>query len=57
MPLDFEKYAMKGNEFVNLLAKNLGDETGRARARRILRSVFRTLRNHLTLEESSDLLA
>jgi uncharacterized protein (DUF2267 family) len=57
MPLDFEKYAMKGNEFVNLLAKNLGDDTGRARAGRILRSVFRTLRNHLTLEESSDLLA
>lgn len=57
MPLDFENYAQKGNEFVNLLMKNLGAEEGRDRAARILRAVLRTLRNHLSLEESSDLLA
>ncbi|HEX7015298.1 MAG TPA: DUF2267 domain-containing protein [Cyclobacteriaceae bacterium] len=57
MPLDFENYAQKGNEFVNLLMKNLGAEDERDRAARILRAVLRTLRNHLSLEESSDLLA
>ncbi|MDV3307438.1 MAG: DUF2267 domain-containing protein [Cyclobacteriaceae bacterium] len=57
MALDFESYAQKGNEFVNLLMKNLGAEDERDRAARILRSVLRTLRNHLSLEESSDLLA
>ncbi|MFO7256508.1 MAG: DUF2267 domain-containing protein [Bacteroidota bacterium] len=57
MPLEFETYAQKGNEFVNLLMKNLGVEDERDRAARILRSVLRTLRNHLSLEESSDLLA
>jgi uncharacterized protein (DUF2267 family) len=57
MPLDFETYAQKGNEFVNLLMKNLGVENERERAARILRSVLRTMRNHLSLEESSDLLA
>lgn len=57
MPLDFESYAQKGNEFVNLLMKNLGAEDERERPARILRAVLRTLRNHLSLEESSDLLA
>ena len=57
MSLDFEKYAMKGNEFLNRLAKKLGDENDRHRAARILRSVLRTMRNHLTIEESEQLLA
>ncbi len=57
MPLNFEKYAMKGNEFLNRLAKKLGDENDRDRAARILRSVLRTLRNHLATEESIQLLA
>ena len=57
MALEFENYAMKGNEFINLLAKNLGNADDRDRAARVLRAVFRTMRNHLSLEESSDLLA
>jgi uncharacterized protein (DUF2267 family) len=56
MALEFEKYAMKGNEFINLLAHRLGD-TDRDRAARILRSVFRALRKHLTVEESMELLS
>lgn len=56
MALDFEKYAAKGNEFLNRLAENLGNED-RAHAARILRSTFRVLRNHLTVEESFQLLA
>ena len=57
MPLDFEKYAMKGHEFINQLAKKLGDETDKDRAGRILRSVFRVIRNHITLEESIQLIS
>jgi uncharacterized protein (DUF2267 family) len=57
MTLDFEKYAMKGNEFLNKLAVRLGDENNRDRAGRILRSFFRTIRDHITPEESMDLLA
>jgi uncharacterized protein (DUF2267 family) len=57
MALDFEKYAMKGNEFVNLLAHRLGDGNDRARAARILRSVFRALRNHLSLEDNMELIS
>lgn len=57
MALDFEKFAMKGNEFVNLLAHRLGDGNDRERAARILRSVFRALRNHLSVDESMELLS
>jgi uncharacterized protein (DUF2267 family) len=57
MALEFERYAQKGNEFINLLAQRLGDDTDRDRAARILRSVFRALRNHLTIEESMELLS
>lgn len=56
MTLDFNKYAMKGNEFLNSLEENLGNDD-RAHAARILRSTFRVLRNHLTFEESLQLLS
>ncbi len=57
MPLNFEKHAAKGNEFLNKLAVRLGDEDNRDRAGRILRCVLRALRNMLTLEESLQFLA
>ncbi|CAD5265415.1 MULTISPECIES: DUF2267 domain-containing protein [unclassified Imperialibacter] len=56
MVLDFEKYAMRGNEFIHQLEANLGVED-RAHAARILRSTFRVLRRHITTEESMQLLA
>lgn len=56
MTLDFNKFAMKGNEFLNRLEENL-DTDDRAHAARILRSTFRVLRNHLTFEESLQLLS
>lgn len=56
MILDFNKYAMKGNEFLHHLEDNLGDDY-RPHAARILRSTFRVLRNHLTFEESLQLLS
>lgn len=57
MATDFEKHAMKGNEFLNLLSERLGDEGNREHAFRVLRSVLRTLRRHLTATESFQLLA
>lgn len=56
MTLDFNKYAMKGNEFLNRLEEKLGNDD-RAHAARIMRSTFRVLRNHLTFEESLQLLS
>ena len=56
MVLDFEKFAVKGNEFLHQLEANLGIED-RAHAARILRSTFRVLRNHLAMEESLQLVA
>jgi len=56
MSLDFEKYAMKGNEFLHQLETNLGS-ADRGHAARILRSTFKVLRNHLTFEESLQLLS
>ncbi len=57
MTLDFEKYAAKGNEFINKLAEHLNDPDNRDRAGRILRSVLRALRNRLTVEESLQLIS
>ncbi|MBL7738662.1 MAG: DUF2267 domain-containing protein [Chitinophagaceae bacterium] len=55
MPLDFEKHAAKGNEFVRLVADEL--VVSRDKAGRIIRAVFHALRNRLTHEESFHLLA
>ncbi len=55
MSLDFEKYAAKGNEFVNLVAEEL--QQPRDKAGRVVRAVFHALRNRLTHEESFQLMA
>jgi uncharacterized protein (DUF2267 family) len=55
--MNFEKHAAKGNEFIHRLAIRLGDEKDRERAGRVLRCVLRALRNHLTIEESFQLMA
>ncbi len=55
MSLDFEKYAAKGNRFVNLVSEDL--EINREEAGRIIRAVFHALRNRLSHEESFQLLA
>jgi uncharacterized protein (DUF2267 family) len=57
MTLNFEKYAAKGNEFVNKVADRLGDVENRDRAGRVLRSVLRALRNRLSVEESLQLIS
>ena len=57
MSIDFKKYARKGNEFLNRLAIRLGDPENKDRAGRILRAVLHTIRDHITTEESVQLLA
>jgi len=57
MTLNFEKYAAKGNEFVNKVAVRLGDSENRDRAARVIRSVLHALRNRLTVEESLQMLS
>lgn len=57
MPLNFDKHAQKGNKFLKELADELGNKTDTQRAGKILRAVFRTLRNHITLEENFQLLS
>ncbi len=57
MTPNFEKYAAKGNEFLNKLAVRLGNVENRDRTGRVLRSVLRALRNRLSMEESLQLLS
>ncbi len=57
MPINFQQYAVKGDEFLSILAGKLGDPSDKARASRILKSTFKVLRDHLTVEESVQLLA
>ncbi len=55
MSLDFDKYAAKGNELVNMLADDL--VVPRDNAGRIMRAVLHALRKRLTLEESFQLMS
>jgi uncharacterized protein (DUF2267 family) len=55
MSLNFEKYAAKGNELVNMLAGDL--QVPRDKAGRILRAVLHGLRNRLNIDESFELLS
>jgi uncharacterized protein (DUF2267 family) len=50
MATEFDRYAAKGNEFVNLLANDL--QVPRDKAMRILRAVLHATRNHLPVQES-----
>ncbi len=55
--MDFNKYAAKGNEFLNRLAENLGNPDNRDHAARVLRSTLHVIRDYITIEESIQLLA
>lgn len=56
MALDFNKFAAKGNKFMNELSKELGYPEDTARAGRVLKTVLHALRNQLPIEESVQLL-
>ena len=52
---DFDKYAAKGTEIVNMLAEDLGvpdDKAGR-----ILRTVLHAMRNRLSIDESIQVIS
>jgi uncharacterized protein (DUF2267 family) len=55
MATEFDKYAAKGNEFLNRLSEEL--EVTREKAFRILKSVLHATRDHLTHEESLNVLS
>jgi uncharacterized protein (DUF2267 family) len=57
MPLNFDKYANEGSQFVRNLAKKLGhpDEIGRTGI--ILRAVMHTLRERITISQSFHIIA
>ncbi len=57
MAMDFNKYAAKGNEFLNRLSESLGEEANRDHAARVLRSTLHVIRDHITVEESIQFLA
>jgi uncharacterized protein (DUF2267 family) len=57
MPLNFNKQAEKGEKFINELVSELGNNTNKSKAGRILQAVFKTLRNHLTIDENFHLIA
>lgn len=47
--MNFDKYAQKGNEMLNTLAKDL--EMDKEDAGRILRAVLYAMRDHLSIQE------
>lgn len=55
MATDFDKYSDKGNELLKMLADDL--QVPDHNACRILRAVLHTIRNHLTVEESLQMVA
>lgn len=55
--MDFSKYAQKGNEFLEEVRLEVGDNTDIERAGRILRSVFHVLRDVISKEESLQLIS
>ena len=57
MSLDFNRFAERGNEFLNTLARELGYPNDKPRAGRVLTSILHSLRRHLTTEESIQVLA
>lgn len=56
MTINFEQYAQKGNQFLNELTDELGTDD-KTQAARIMRAVFRTLRDVITIHESIQLLS
>ncbi|GAA0535599.1 DUF2267 domain-containing protein [Chitinophaga japonensis] len=55
--MNFEKYAPEANSFVKEIAMELGPNQDTDQAYRVMKAVFRTLREILTPEESAHLIA
>lgn len=57
MPLKFNMYAQKASLYVKEVAEELGYPEDKEMALRVLRAVFRTLRNKIPPQESLELIA
>jgi uncharacterized protein (DUF2267 family) len=57
MATHFENYAQEGNAFLNEVAAALGAPEDQAYAFRVTQSLFHTLRDRITLEESFHLIS
>lgn len=57
MTTAFNRYASRGNEFIAQLADELNMSNDMPRAYRILKAVLHSIRNHISPEESSQLIA
>ena len=55
--MDFSLYAQKGNKFLVEVSKELGEDYPAEAAGRIVRSVFRVLRDLVSMEESLQLVS
>jgi uncharacterized protein (DUF2267 family) len=55
--MNFERYALEANKFLKEVAQELGNPDDTDHAYRVLKSVFHTLREVLTPEESLHLIA
>jgi len=57
MALNFNKFAAEGNSFIAETTKHLGFPEDNERSGRVVVSILHALRNHLTPEESIQLIA
>src|ERR1043166_3664105 len=57
MSFNIEKFAQTGNRFVQDVAERIGEPENTAKAARVMRAVFHSLRNRITPEESLQLVA
>lgn len=55
--LQFDKYAQEANHYLKTLAKDLGHPEEEDAASRLLRAVFHTIRERITISESFDLIS
>ena len=57
MSINFDNYSQKANEFVKEIAAELGSPEDTGHAGRVIRSVFHTVRETITPEESMHMIA
>jgi uncharacterized protein (DUF2267 family) len=57
MPINFDKFAAEGHEFINELSSSLGHPSEKARTGILLRSVLQVLRDSITIQQSLNMIS
>jgi uncharacterized protein (DUF2267 family) len=57
MPINFDKFASEGHEFINELSSSLGHADEKARTGILLRAVLHVLRDSITINQSLNLIS